>query len=364
MTKRADLRLLGIDRGEPLLGPQSIHVDVTNACNTDCITCWDHSALLDRPRSAAWKKKRIEVEWLASLLDDVASLGGLDAVILSGMGDPFVHPRVYELIAAVKSRGLHLTIITNLIPADPQRVIDLDVDQLLIGIHAASEAAYRAFHPSFRKDEWSRLHAMLARFREAGRRYKHVHVICEPNAHELVDMVRLAREYDAAHVNFKLASLKEGTEACRATPEQRRRLRESLVPEARRVAAALGVETNLDVFEAQLAAAGESGSDGHATAPIRDIGCFMGYVYSRVTVEGTVLFCCNTEVEVGTLEDGARFSELWTGPAWRALRARMRRGDYYASCDQCGKVNQNVKLAARFSRAFGERRLLEVTGRA
>ena len=354
---RPPLKLAGIEAGRPLLGPETVHIDVTNGCNTNCITCWDHSPLLHAPRLAAWKRQRVEAEAVEALLDDVRSLGGLTAVILSGMGDPFTHPEIYRLIGAVKSRGLHVTLITNLIPADPARVLEHGVDQLLIGVHAATKGPYRAFHPSFKGDEWARLLGMLRRFQAAGRRYKHVQVVSRVNCHELVEMVRFAGEYSAAQVNFKLASLRDGTEACRITEEQRRALAEDLVPAARELAATLGVSHNLDVFADQLRAGGA------ATAAIADIGCFMGYVYSRILVDGTVLYCCNTDVAVGTLAAGARFSELWTGEAWSALRARMRRGDYFESCNQCGKLNQNVKLARRFAGVYGEARLREVTGR-
>lgn len=355
--KRLDLRLAGVDAGRVLTGPETVHLDVTNGCNTNCITCWDHSPLLRIGRTSAWKRGRVDASAIEALLDDIMSLGGLRAIILSGMGEPFTHPEIEPMIEAVKDRGLHLTIITNLIPARAERVLSLGVDQLLIGIHAATEAAYRAFHPSFQADEWSRLLGMLDRFADAGRRFKHVQVISRVNAEELALMVRLAHRYQAAQVNFKLASLKDGTEGCRITEEQRRLLLEALVPEARAVARDLGVETNLDVFEAQLRAGGE------ATAPIAAIGCFMGYVYSRVLVDGTVLYCCNTDVVVGSLADGVPFSGLWQGPRWSELRERMRRGEYFESCNQCGKVNQNVKLGRRFAALYGERRLLEVTGR-
>ena len=352
----SDPWLAGLDEGRVRIGPRSIHVDVTNACNTNCITCWDHSPLLERPRSAEWKRQAVSAAGLEALLDDVLGLGGLEAVVVSGMGDPFTHRDVYRLIEAVKARGLHLTIITNLIPADPERLLALGVDQLLIGIHAASEEAYRAFHPSFRGDEWARLHQALARFKAAGRRFKHVQVICRVNAHELVDMVRLAWRYGAERVNFKLAGLKDGTEAARISEPQRAALLTELVPEARQVADGLGVVTNLDVFSAQL------GAGGAATAPIAEVGCFMGQAYARVLVDGTVLYCCNTDVVVGSLADGTRFSELWDGPAWNALRARLREGRYFPSCDQCGKLNQNVKLGRKFARLYGEDRLRQVTG--
>lgn len=354
--KRPSLALLGLEQGRVLAGPETLHIDLTNSCNTNCITCWDHSPLLEIGRDAAWKRRRIGLADLESLLDDVLSLGALRAVILSGMGEPFTHPDVYEMIAAVKRRGLHLTIITNLVAADPARVLELEVDQLLIGIHAGSERSYRAFHPSFQAGEWKKLHDALGRFRDAGRRFKHVHVISRPNALELEQMVRLGAEYRALAVTFKLASLKDGTEACRIDDDQRRALQTELVPRARELARELGVSTNLDVLFEQLRAG------GCATAPIAEIGCFMGYAYSRVTVDGTVLYCCNTEIVVGKLSE-ARFAELWDGPRWNALRAKLRRGEYFAGCSQCGKLAQNISARARFVEHFGEARAREVTGR-
>jgi MoaA/NifB/PqqE/SkfB family radical SAM enzyme len=355
----ARLRLAGMAEGKPRCGPGTVHIDLVNGCNTNCITCWDHSLLLDRPRSSDWKRQRMERATVERVLDDIASLGGLQAIILSGMGEPFTHPDIYEIIAAVKRRKLHLTLITNLVAADATRILELDVDQLLIGVQGASKTSYQAFHPSFVTDEWERLVEMLGLFAASGRRYKHAQVICEPNAGELVEMVRFAHRYRAAQVNFKLASLKDGTEACRITSDQRRSLRMRLIPEAARVARELGVVNNLDVLARQVDA-----SDGWETAPIADIGCFMGYEYSRIQVDGTVLYCCNTDVRVGSLADGTRFSELWYGPEWEALRARFRRGDYFETCSQCGKLNQNVKLAERFESVFGRDKRLAVTGRS
>jgi len=346
-----DLHLLGIDRGEPLLGPKTLHIDLTNGCNTNCITCWDHSPLLNDTRTAAWKRQRVDAAETIALVDDVRSLGGLSAVIVSGMGEPFTHPEVYELLAALKERKLHVTVITNLIPADARRIVALDVDDLLIGIHAASERAYQAFHPSFERAEWYRLLAALETFRRAGRRFKHVQVIAGCNADELVDMIEFGERWGASQINFKLASLARGTETARITEAQRAHLLHDLIPRAR----ATKLQTNLDVFERQLRAGGGD------TAPIDEIGCFMGYVYARVLVDGTVLFCCNTDVVVGSLKE-AKFSELWRAPRWNAMRARMRDGDYLPSCRQCGKVVQNVKYAEKFERAFGKARLREVTG--
>ena len=351
----AKQRLQSLDDGVVRLGPQTVHLDITNSCNTDCVTCWDHSPHLLAPPPTAWKRQRADPAALATLLDDIGRLGGLEAVIVSGMGEPFTHPAVYEILADIKRRGLHLTVITNLVAAEVERVVELGVDSLLIGVQGASEASYLAFHPSFSAMHWARLQAAMTRLRAAGRRDKHVQVICGVNAHELVAMIEQAHAFDAAQINFKLASLRAGTEAVQLSPAQREALLARDVPAALERAATLGVQHNLEVFAQQLRAGGE------ATAPIAEVGCFLGYHYSRVTVEGAVLYCCNTEVEVGHLREG--FSKLWRGPAWTALRERLRAGQYFAGCAQCGKFNQNVKLSARFRQLHGEARWLEVTGR-
>ena len=130
------------------------------------------------------------------------------------------------------------------------------------------------------------------------------------------------------------------------------------MPRAREAAGRLGVATNLDVLERQLA------SPGDETTPVGDPGCFMGFAYARVTVDGDVLYCCDPTIRVGSLADGTRFSDLWTGAAWQAAPRPAPGGESFPGCAQCGKYNQNVALGRAFETRYGARRLLEVTGRA
>lgn len=354
--KRTDPRLLGMHLGRPVLGPDTLHLDVTNGCNANCVTCWDHSPHLLTPRPQKWKRQRIDLSTVIDVLNEANELGGLRSVILSGMGEPFTHPEIYDMIAEVKRRGLHLTVITNLVACNPVRIVELKVDQLLIGLHAASVATYRAFHPSFGEEDWTRVLDILHTFREAGRRFKHIHVICRENAHELVAMIEQAETFPVDQVNFKLASLREGTETVRVDEEQRKRLLFEWLPQAMKEAENRHVNANFSVFADQLRAKED------ATAPIEEVGCFMGYSYARVLVDGTVLYCCSPDIVAGHLSE-APFFDLWEGPVWNGIRARLRKGDYFPACHQCGKFNMNHTLSQRFKKVFGEQRLYEVTGR-
>jgi wyosine [tRNA(Phe)-imidazoG37] synthetase (radical SAM superfamily) len=346
----------GIAEGRVLTGPQTVHVDLANGCNTNCVTCWDHSPLLNETRSNAWKRKRVALEDFSALAADLASMNSVEALILSGMGDPFVNPDIYGIIKISKSYGWHVTVLTNALLADAERVIDLDVDMMLISINGVSPQSYTAFHPNLSPRDFHHLLQLLDAFAERGKRFKHVQVINRDTAPEVAEMVRFASRYAAQHVTFKLASLGHGTQSCVITKEQRALLQNEWIPEAEEEARRRGVETNLDVFASQVAAG------GLATAPIKDVGCFMGWTYARVTVEGKILFCCSTEVEVGSLARG-KFSEQWFGESWDETRARLMQGRYFHGCAQCGKLNQNVKIGRKVFEKLGEPIYLARTGR-
>ena len=337
-----DLRLRSLADGVPRLGPRTVHFDLTNACNARCVTCWDHSPLLRVARPVAWKAQRFAADSFVPMLDEIQRLGGLESVILSGMGEPFLHPGIGGMIEAVKARGLHLTIISNLV-TEAAATWAPAADQLLIGIHAASLPVYQAFHPGFGRAEWDRLFATLEACVAKNVRCKQVHVVCASNAHEVVDMIRLGARTGAAQVNFKLASLSGGTLQVALSPAQREQLLSQDLPLAEVEAHRLGVAHTLPLLRDQLSAGGP------ATAPMASVGCWIGFDYARITVGGTVLYCCAPEIEVGHWREGGDFTRLWRGKAWQDLRARLAHREFFPSCAQCGKLNENVKLGRRFA---------------
>lgn len=330
----------GIAQGRPLAGPMQVHLDITNGCNAACVTCWDHSPLLNTPRGADWKRRRLPFARFEQILGMLDEVGGVGAMVLSGMGEPLTHPDVYKMIEQIKRRGWSLTMITNLVAADADRLAESGVDQLLVGVQGVSPKSYTAFHPGWTEAHFFTLCAVLRRLAQSPVRVRHVQVINRDTAPELVEMVRFGRMFGADRVNYKLASLKDGTEGCAVSEAQHQWMIHEGAPQARALAERLGVATNLDVFEAQLQAG------GRATAPIERIGCAMGHVFTRITVDEDVLYCCNTEIRVGSLRERG-FSEWWWGPEWQALRDQLARGEYLPGCAQCGKIEQNLKWRAR-----------------
>ena len=340
------LRLEAVLRNEPLVGPQTVHFDLANNCNTRCTTCWHHSPLLEvvRRPDAAWRRRCLSLERFRAILDDLIALGGLEQIILSGMGEPTLNPQLHEMVQYAHRAGIAVTIITNLLQLDLPRLLDSEGKlDLLASLCAATDEVWQAFHCHPTPGGFARVTAQLELLQRRGFSPKHVHVINSQNCHQLVQMVELAQRYPVKRISFKLASLGRGTERVAPSLAQKRQLRQSLVPLASRSAEALGVTTDLDAFCSQI------DLTSHRTAPIEEVGCYMGLLYCRVTVEAELLFCCNTNLTVGRIEPGTSFRELWQGERHRWLRDELRRGRFFAGCDQCGKYKENLNWARRLA---------------
>ncbi len=330
----------------PQKGPSTVHFDLCNACNTRCCTCWHHSPL--RPAlSPEWKRQCLPAERFFKLLDELNHLGGLQQIILSGMGEPTLHKDLPQML----ERALQLarvTVITNGIADPPWANIaqncDLSRLELLLSVCGYDNDSWVQFHNATPPDGFERALHTARTARACGIRVKMVQVITKHNFAGLQRMIQLAADLNLNAVSFKLASLDACTAELALSEEDRKRCLQILVPRAKGLARAKGLETDLDGFAEQL----ESAADSGRTAPIEKVGCHLGLRYARIDVEGAVYFCCNTALKMGHLAESP-FSEIWMGPTWSQTRDQLAAGHFFEGCKCCGKIKQNLKLAQKLA---------------
>lgn len=345
--ERKKLRMQGVLENVPHLGPQTVHFDIANGCNVRCTTCWHHSPHLDDEHipTIAWKRRSMSFDSYRKIMDDLLELGGLEQIILSGMGDPSLNKELPEMVHYAHENEIGVTIITNLLAVDVPKVLASKGElNLLVSICGVFHKTWNAFHDGPMAGGFDKLLTQLTLLKEANFFPKHVQVINAQNYHELADMVRFATQWPTKRINFKFASLINGTEAVALSADQKRELIDTLIPRARAIAEMKGIETDLDAFATQISV------DSHRTSPIEDVGCHMGTIYCRITVDQELLYCCNTNISVGWINDDHSFLDLWRGPAYEKLRQRIGGGDYFESCQQCGKYKQNFKWAKKLDR--------------
>jgi MoaA/NifB/PqqE/SkfB family radical SAM enzyme len=331
------VRLRGFLEQRPLLGPETVHVDVANACDLACITCWNHAPDLAAPKSADWKGRRMSLALFERVSRELAA-AGVERIILSGGGEPFAHPDIDTFIERTKALGLRLTVITNGTRCDFERLRRQGVDQVLLNIASATPATYAAYHGGKGADQdASQNEATFHRLVEGARRLEGrvnlVQVVNNVNFRELPEMVDLAADL-GTRCSFKLGAVPPGTERHALSAGDRQELLTRLIPKARETARARRVKQNLDAFELHL--------EGEPRR-LLEAPCFAGYLYSRISIDGTVFFCCEN-VMAGNVAT-QNFGDVWASAEYAELRRRIHHGERFPGCARCGKHDMNFGAA-------------------
>ena len=210
ITWRRNMETADADRALPNLGPISINLDLTSACNFACPHCVD-STIINTGESLKLEEIKLSI--------DILKARGLLSVILLGGGEPTLHKDFGEIVNYIKSLGLQLGIVTNGSKLGRvERVAHLleKQDWVRLSLDAASQETFSKLH---RPKTDVTLLEILRRAREVKLRnpnillgYSFVIVweglilnenpLC-PNIHEMPEAVRLARKYGFDYISFK-----------------------------------------------------------------------------------------------------------------------------------------------------------------
>lgn len=125
---------------EPPAGPiRFVFLELTNHCNFDCTFC--PNGVMTRPR------RFMDVSLAFRLLAEIAEERlAAEPIQLHVMGEPFLHPRLFDILAFMRQKRLPVRLFTNgalLHAANRERLFQADVEELVIGIQTISEETYR-----------------------------------------------------------------------------------------------------------------------------------------------------------------------------------------------------------------------------
>ncbi len=393
-TRANLLRLLGALSDGCFIGPHTFHLDIANACNTNCIFCGLHSPRLGGPGPAArgrrftegWATGRIDMETFAQLVDDLAAIGATEDVLFSGEGEPLTHPRIFEMIRLARAKGLALTLFSNGLALDEaaaEALVDADLDILYWSLSAASPATFAALQPAQSAARFRPLvdrFAALVKKKRAKNNKPYIilaHVINRRNAHECEAMMDLALAVGVDAVRYQVMHQCGANMAdLLITAEQHADVVTQL-GRARVKAERAGVEIAANI-DFQMAGVDAAFAQPAQIAPhhwsrglYRDAGCLAGWFFGRSFSDGRLSFCCHDKI-VGSLKRG-RLRDIWFAERYRKLRqaAKAFADDVNPDlveescggpllgpdCDWCGNYEFNNQALADLDR-LGWRRLL------
>jgi radical SAM protein with 4Fe4S-binding SPASM domain len=331
----------------PSLGPDSVGIVPSNACNLNCVSCWSYSALNAAKPPLSWQRQQLPFAIMSRLITDLAAMG-TRRIILTGGGDPLVYPHYYDTLELAHAVNMKTTLISNLtLVRDNHRFLAHPPSTVLANFSCTDESGYVAFHPNQKPESFHRLMDLLLQLKQAGSQLKLVFVVCTINVEKVAQLIPLAAGLNAS-VQFKLMSATDATSSLVISENQRAELLNQL-PAITHMAQTHNVEHNIPVLQRAL-----QGVNAR-TFPIEQVGCYAGHWYSRVKPNGDIYFCCNTQPHflAGNLHT-ASFPDIWNGSTYQQLRHQMRQKQFQPGCQQCGKFDLNMKVAQQIDHLIAD----------
>ena len=139
--------------------PTVINIETTNHCNEKCWFC---------PRAEATRGFGfVSLDLVKKIVDQGVPHGGI-IYYLHKDGEPLMHPKIFDIIEYIKSahpkNEVRLTTNGTLLKEKfARRLLELEVDQIRVGVRAATRETYKQIH---KKDLFDRVKANVERLIE------------------------------------------------------------------------------------------------------------------------------------------------------------------------------------------------------
>lgn len=332
--RRRAARLLRGDR--PPFGFRRVNIGVSDRCNHRCIMCSEHSPYCadGLPRAQSRGGRRMAAEGLLDerdfglmdpimyrdLIRDLRAMGCRE-VELCGLGEPLLHPRIFDFLREAKASGLWVRLVTNASLLDAEKakeLVALGLDEIHISLNAGTPETYAKVHgvaPSVFQRVLGVIRAIADARRAASRAAPTIEtsfVVQAYNYREPVQWVKAVAEADADIITFSALGAAPLGAPVQLSPDQMVEAKAN-VPAAVELAKSRGLEVR-GTFSA-LAESGAAFSESlYAHMP-----CYIGHIFALVTASGRIHPCCACDRVVGDLRDGG-FAKAWRSEAYRRFR--------------------------------------------
>ncbi len=189
--------------GELILHPRTpnahkLYIEATTGCNLQCRTCVRN----------VWADPiaTMKMSTFDRTLESLDDLPQLKRVVFTSFGEPLTHPKILEMIARVRQRGLAVTVGSNgilLTPEIAEELVRLGVDRLVVSADGVKPETYA----QVRGAALAKVLDNLRGVNEAKQRLNSLlpavgieFVVLKSNVAELADLAGLATHLGAARV--------------------------------------------------------------------------------------------------------------------------------------------------------------------
>jgi radical SAM protein with 4Fe4S-binding SPASM domain len=282
--------------------PVELAVEITNRCNANCVMCSRKN--MKRPIGD------MDMETFKKIIDEVRT--HTELIWLHLAGEPLLHPKLFEMIAYGKKKGVQLGMSTNAIKLTEDMskgIIDSGLDLFIISFDGATKETYEKIR---RLSNFDQTLKNIQRFLELKKQARKApttqiqFIYMNENKDELQDFKALWKKTAADNIRFKPYFRFPDEEEC------------------------LG--------------------------PVEDVSfakaCFLLWRQITILWDGTVVSCCWDflgQTPLGNIKEKA-LSEIWNGQEMKDMRQKHVEGriDEIPLCKTCNipQINSGYILAS------------------
>ena len=306
LNRRSVLRLKGIEAGQALIGPATVEFHLTDLCNLSCKFCWYYGLGVPNPPTG---KEHLSYEVFEHVARDCADLQ-VDSIFLSGMGEPTLHPRFYDMLEHLEP-SFGVTIFSNgTFPLERCRDI-LRADHIVINLGEADRKGYRALHG---RDLFMKVIRNIRQLAKLRPKY---------NPKFCIEVVFIATQ-------LNIDSLAKTEELVRRLGVDRIR---------KKTAESNGFNQEI------ILSHGHNSDEGTAQWP----PCFQGWYYTAIKLNGDVNLCSFMRRSLMGNVYTTSLKEIWASEAYKQARTSLVDGHpfrNYNECMHCPIASRNKEIAS------------------
>lgn len=340
--------LLGAVTGYPFIGPKIVHIEIINKCDHKCIYCWFHSPKLKEKKPKWWQEQTLDLKVFKKVVDELAGVK-TKIILLSGLGEPFLHPDIMEMTRYVKEKGIRLEFVTNgtflLSKKISKELVDLGVDSAAINISAATAETYIKIHTNQPKKTFNKIKENLIyikRLKESRGLNKPVikvvDIVTSTNYDEIEKIIEFTKEVGGSEIRFKPFDPVGGTEHLLLSNQQiedlKRKEKELLAKMDE-----LNIKNNLHYY-IQLITASGAKTGFYTKDRWVSVGCYTPWNFLRVLADNVSCSPCYHSPIILPIGD-FDFDEIWNSQKYKDFRDYLNEMNkdkskaVYESCKQC-----------------------------
>jgi radical SAM protein with 4Fe4S-binding SPASM domain len=275
--------------------PFSISVEPTTACNLRCPECPSGLRAFTRPTGL------LEQDLYEKIIDELAP--HLLYLILYFQGEPYLHPRFFDLVAYATGKKIYTATSTNahyLHQKNIEKTLASGLDRLIISIDGTTQETYEAYRIGGSLEKVIRGTENLIKIRNQHKLKKPYTIfqflVVKPNEHQIEEVKTLAKNLGVDKVAFKTAQIYDYQSGSPLLPTQEKYSR----------------------YQMQ-----EDGSYRIKNELLNQ--CWRMWHGCVITWDGKVVPCCfdkDATHQLGNLAEDS-FQQIWHSPAYNQFRQHL-----------------------------------------